>query len=227
MTRPTLYRLLAVLALLGALLALGLLGIAVATGVSQEAFEMSMPAERFAEMARSAGFPLRLGFTIDFFFIATFTSFFVFLAVAVRDELDSTVGRVALGAILLTGLLDVAENTHILAMLAAVESGGQPSQGEIGFQATASAVKFFASYLALFLFSFGLNRADRWETLLRVSLRYLQLPIGVLALTATGPLVEPVLIVRAGFYIVGFLLAALTFRERLIRDRLISWTEPG
>lgn len=227
MTKTTVHRLLAVLGALGGLLALGLLAISILTGVSQEAFEMAMPRERFAALARSAGFALRLGFTVDFFFIATFTSFFVFLAIAVREELDPTIGRIALGAMLFTGLLDVVEDTHILAMLATVEAGGLPSQGEIGFQAAASATKFFASYLALFLFSFGLSRADRWETLLRVSLRYFQLPIGVLALTVSGAFVQPVLIVRAVFYVLGFFLAALTFRERLIRDRLDTWTKPG
>ena len=227
MEKPTVHRLLIVLGALGGLLALGLLAISLGTGVSQEAFEMVLPAEQFAEMARSAGFALRVGFTVDFVFIATFTSFFVLFAVAVREELDPTVAAVALGGMLLTGFLDVVEDTHILAMVALSESGGQPSQGEITGQAAASAIKFFASYLGLFLFSFGLTRTDRWETLLRISLRYLQLPIGVLALTASGSLVKPVLITRALFYVVGFFLAALTFRERLIRDRLVSWTSPG
>jgi hypothetical protein len=186
-----------------------------------------MTPERFAELARPAATSLRISFAVDFLFIATITSFFVLMTVAVREELSPPVAVVALGGMVLTGFLDVVEDTHILAMISLVENGGQPTQGEITFQAAASSVKFFASYLALFLFSFGLSRTDRWETLLRVSLRYLQLPVGVLALTASGALLAPALLIRALFYVVGFFLAALAFRERLVRDRLASWTAPG
>jgi len=217
MNRRISYRALAAIAFLGGVLALILLAQSLVTGVSQEAFEMVIPVDRYADRLVSQAGGLRFAFTIDFLFIGCFTSFFVLFGAALRDEADRWVVAVAVGAMVLTGLLDAIEDTHILSMLASASMGRAPAAGEIQWQSWASATKFFASYSGLFLFSFALTRTTRWESWLRLSLRYLQFPIGALALTAAGGLVRPVLLIRALFYVAGFLLAALTCLDRARR----------
>jgi hypothetical protein len=85
---------------------------------------------------------LRADLGLDFIFIVLYSAFFVSLALALKrwvagqpfQDNVATVVNVATAALLITGVLDVAETAHILAMLSMAEQGQSIGQSEIAGQ---------------------------------------------------------------------------------------------
>ncbi|MFN8412076.1 MAG: hypothetical protein U0Z26_06785 [Anaerolineales bacterium] len=98
----------------GALLALGLLLLSLFVSGSQEPFQVVRSVTEYTDMLQSRAFGLRLSFTLDDIFIVVYSTFFILLGILLRERAEPTIINLAIGAIVLTGLLDAIENAHIL-----------------------------------------------------------------------------------------------------------------
>jgi hypothetical protein len=195
-------------------------GILATGGFSQEFFELSpTPAAVAAQLTDQPAhtFGLRLNLGLDNLFVIAYTGFFVLLAVRFRGLLSPVTIGVALGALLLTALLDAIENHHILLMLHAFQHGEPPSVAELEAQMVVSNLKFHASYLGAFLFAFGfyrlggLGRVIAWLLWIYVSL-------GMIVFAVPVEIVVPFALARTAFFVLGFALAGVYF----LRDQEAS-----
>jgi hypothetical protein len=211
-------RTLAALAFLASAIVLCMVaGILAAGGFSQEFFELGpSPAAVAAQLTDQPAhtFGLRLNVGLDNLFIIAYSAFFVLLAVRFRGLLSPITIGVALGALLLTALLDAVENHHILLMLHAFQHSEPLSAEQLEFQMVASNLKFHASYLGAFLFAFGfyrlggLGRVIAW-------LLWLYVPLGMIAFAVPVEIVTPFALARTVFFILAFALGGIYF----LRDK--------
>jgi hypothetical protein len=191
-----------------------IIAVTVATGVSQETFESVHSPAEYAALLRAGAGPLRLILAFDAAFIVFYTGFFAVLASLLRPTADRLLLRLAIGAMLLVAALDMIEDHHILAMLAAATGptgSDMPSASELVAQAAASSVKFHLSYLSVFLFGLLLPRRNTRERLVAGSMLAVQLPIGIALFVAPAPADTILGFLRWGFYLSGFALLSLTF----------------
>ncbi len=151
-------RTLANLALLNTLIVIALFASALLAGISQEPFQIARLADLNVTRLLQNPTGLRLNVGLDNLFIVAYCTFFVLLAVRLRPLHDPLHFGIALGAMLLTALLDAIENHHILVMLFSAERSLPISVGESQIQMIASSVKFQANYVSMALFAFGFER---------------------------------------------------------------------
>lgn len=203
------------LSLIAGLCILSLFLIAIFTGVSQEQFEFTQTVENYTEGLIKGQNALRLTFTIDIVFICIFSTLFVFLTqyLKTNDRVINTVADVAMGAMLICGLLDFYEDLHILTLLRNATNGLPIEFSSIQMQMTLSMVKFCASYLSLFLLAFLLPNKTFTEKLLKYSLWFFQIPIGALVYTAPENLQLLFNLIRFVFMVSGFFLLAYNFSK--------------
>jgi hypothetical protein len=155
----------AVMGALAALSVFALVGVAIATGVSQEYFEGVHPVPEYTARIAAAVSALRLDFAIDNVFILAYGSFFVGLAIVLSRNADARLINLALAAMLATAVLDMVENHHITAMAESAVLGIPLSEGEIRLQAVMSLVKFHLSCLGALLLAAAFPRNStlaRW-----------------------------------------------------------------
>jgi hypothetical protein len=130
-----------------------------ATGVTQEAHEHFLAPDPYALLLVEHGDRLRTLMALDVAFTILYACFFVAFA---RYLLERGAARlivgVALAALLLTALLDLVEDHHIVTMLDEAQHRVAPTVGAIAFQATESACKFSVSFLGLVLFGLAIPR---------------------------------------------------------------------
>lgn len=140
---------------------IAMVAITLATGVSQETFEIVRAPDVYGDGLAAHGAALRVLFGIDAAFLVIYGA--AFLGLGERIATPANRRYVVLGviALLVTAVLDAVEDHHILAMLYGVEAGVRPSAGEIVFQHTLSQVKFNLSYLGLFAFGLSVPRDTR------------------------------------------------------------------
>ncbi len=211
-------KIIARLSFIAGLLVLAMFLVTIVTGVSQEKFEVTQTVESYARNLIEAQNPLRLIFTIDLIFITVFTTLFVVLPQSLLktdDKVTNAIATVALGAMLLCGFLDFYEDLHILTMLASALNSIRIEQSEISAQMLFSMIKFCLSYLSLFLLAFILPQKTLTEKLLKYSLWFFQLPIGVLVYTSPDAWQLPLNLLRFVFMTSGFFLLAYNFsREK-------------
>ena len=212
MTDITMHRTLALLALLSALTVSAMLIVALQAGISQEPFQVARLADANTAKLLLNPAGLRLNVGLDNLFIILYTSYFLLLSIRFRSLIDPLHAGVALGALLITALLDAAENHHILMMLFSAEHSLPLSVAESQWQMAASSVKFHSSYVALVLFAFGfrlwggLGRVIAWGVWL------VYLPLGLLIFMTPPEVVRPLVIGRTLFFILAFVLSAILFR---------------
>ncbi len=210
-------KIIARLSFIAGLLVLAMFLVTIVTGVSQEKFEITQTVESYARNLIEAQNALRLIFTIDLVFITVFTTLFVVLPQYLKtaDKVTNAIATVALSAMLLCGFLDFYEDLHILTMLASALNGIRIEQSEISAQMLFSMIKFCLSYLSLFLLAFILPQKTLTEKLLKYSLWFFQLPIGVLVYTSPDAWQLPLNLLRFVFMTSGFFLLAYNFsREK-------------
>jgi hypothetical protein len=143
---------------------------------------------------------LRADLGLDFIFIVIYSGFFVSLALVLKRWAEgqpfqgnvATIVNIATAALLITGVLDAAENAHILSMLSMAEQGQTIAQGEIVGQMVASQIKFMFSYFGVFVLSFALPQSNMIEKLVVFIFRWVQLPVGVAVLSLPVELVRPI-----------------------------------
>ncbi|MBK8809464.1 MAG: hypothetical protein IPN69_01865 [Acidobacteria bacterium] len=202
------------LSIVAGLLILAMFSVTLVTGVSQEKFEAVTEAGAYAKALVAEQNPLRLIFTVDIVFITVFTTLFVILPQSLKrsgDGFTNAVANLSIGAMLICGFLDFAEDLHILTMLDSAIKSLAISESQIAFQAFLSALKFCASYLSLFALAFILPGRTWAEKIIKYSLWFFQLPIGALVYTAPAEYRMPFGLLRFLFMISGFFLIAWNF----------------
>ncbi len=201
------------LSLVAGVLILLMFSVTLVTGVSQEKFEVVTQSSEYAKTLASEQNPLRLIFTFDFVFITVFMTLFVILPQSLKtgDRARDAIANLAIGAMLVCGFLDFAEDLHILTMLDSAIKSLAISDSQIALQAFLSALKFCASYLSLFALAFILPGRTWAEKIIKYSLWFFQLPIGALVYTAPAEYRLPFGLMRFAFMISGFFLLAWNF----------------
>jgi hypothetical protein len=132
------------------------------TGITQETHEHFAPPEAYASSLVEGGQPLRTLFALDIAFSILYVAFFAVFAMYLRERKQpALIVWLALGALVLTGLLDILEDHHIVVMLNEAEQRVLPSVGAIAFQEVESACKFSVSFLGLVLFGLAIPRDTR------------------------------------------------------------------
>jgi len=212
MSNSTLDRMLAILATLAALtVACMVVGI-ISTRGTQDFFQTAHTIEVYGAYLATplVAFGLRLNLGLDNFFLILYGAFFVVLTIRLRELLDPRLLTVALGAMLLTVLLDAVENHHIMTMVHSIQSALplSPADGEL--QMIASQVKFHASYFAVFLFSFGFLQFGRMGRAIAVLL-WLYIPCGVLISVVPVESARLLVLGRTIFFVFAFILSAVLF----------------
>jgi hypothetical protein len=218
-------------------LALCLFALALATSGSQAMFQTNRPAAEFAALMVSRAAVLRADLTIDFIFLVVYATFFLLLGQVLVAWADNTAGaakvviiKTAVGALLVTAVLDAFENSHLLAMLSMAEQSQPIPQGEIVAQMIESQVKFSFSYFGLFLLSFALPSESSIKKITVFALRWLQLPIGIGIFVLASELVRPLLIARAVFFFAGLWATAWIVWRRSVTagaGRSNTWRAPA
>jgi hypothetical protein len=196
-------------AVLAAVLVVAMFVTWLVTGVGQEALQVyhSPLAYQALLVANPAALTLTLG--LDDAFIACYLVTFVMLALTRWQAPGArALTGLAVGLLAVTGALDLAENFHFLALLGAAVDGVAPSVGEVQAQVVESLLKFHCSYLGLLLLGYALPRTTRLERALAFSLRWVQLPVGVLIPVMPHALAVPLVMVRFTFFLAALLALA-------------------
>ncbi|MGZ3236792.1 MAG: hypothetical protein ACXU8A_05385 [Burkholderiaceae bacterium] len=218
------------LAILSGTLALTLLLLALATHGSQGMFQLNRPVAEYSALLIARAAELRLDLAIDFLYLCSYAAFFVMLVPTLRSfQRDTTEKSVPfsgssiwLGALLLTALLDAAENAHILSMLTATEKGLPLTSDGITWQVAESQLKFVSSYFGLFLLSFYLPTESFVEKCFVFILRWVQAPIGVAIFVLSAEIVKPFFLARALFFVFGFWTMAWIIYRRSITQMNVA-----
>jgi hypothetical protein len=211
-------RILAALSFLAAAIVLVMVAAILATGFfSQEFFELgpspAQVADQLHEPLHELGLRINLG--LDNFFIVVYSAFFVLLAVRLRGLLSPVTIAVALAALLLTALLDVIENHHILLMLHDFQHGAAITAEELQWQMVVSNLKFHASYVGAFLFAFGFYRLGGLGRVIAWLLWLGYVPLGMITFAVPVEIVVPFALARTVFFVLVFALGGIYF----IRDK--------
>jgi len=149
------------LALASIVVLAAMMGVTFSTGVSQETFEIARAPAVYASELRLFATPLRALFALDSIFLVLYATLLVQFALRIRTPAMRVLVAIAIGAILVTALLDMIEDHSILAMLRLAERGEDPSAGAIAVQHVISQVKFHVSYFGLFLVGLAVPRTSR------------------------------------------------------------------
>jgi hypothetical protein len=193
---------------LAALSVFALVGIAIATGVSQEYFEGQHPVPEYTKRIAAAVSALRLDFAIDNVFILAYGSFFVGLSIVLRRYADASLVNLGLAAMLATAVLDMVENHHITAMADAAVLGLPLSEGEIRLQAILSLLKFHMSCFGALLLAAAfprINTLSRWAVGFLLSYAF----FGVLILSAPPAWLDLLALIRTVFFVIAFIVTAI------------------
>lgn len=187
--------------------------ITIFTSVAQEPFELVHPANVYTSKLVASEGPLRAIFTVDFVFITVFITLFIYLTQYLKgsNRILNAVADASLAAMLVCGFLDYFEDIHILTMLRSATNGLSVEQFDISFQMLISTLKFVASYLSMFLLAFILPDKTLAEKILKYSLWFVLLPVGILVYTAPENLHQVFNLIRFVFMISGFFLLAYIF----------------
>ncbi len=191
MSKTQVYKYLSITAFAAALMLVGMLSVSIFNGgVTAQDFEMVSDIEKYSRDIRAAEEPLRMILTLDNLFLTFYTAAFVFLAMAVRDEKNGLLVTVGLVAVLITAYLDLLENHDILTQLTTALNGLPIALADLQERMIWSQLKFHSSYLGFFLFAFVLPSDTLMEKLLKFSLWFGYLPIGILVYTFPHPTLD-------------------------------------
>jgi hypothetical protein len=180
--RPRRLALVLGIATLGVLLVM--VAISLATGETQEAHEHYLAPADYAARLLAHPSTLRLIFGLDVAFLVLYTAFFAAFATFLRDRL-AWIGFVAMAVV---AVLDLAEDHHILALLAMAERGRPIDDGAIAFQDVLSATKFGISFIALFFYGIAIPRTTKLGWLLAIFLTAGTLVTAVAGVAVPGSL---------------------------------------
>jgi len=190
-----------------------MVAITLASGVSQETFEIvRAPAVSAADL-RAHGGAMRALFGIDSAFLVFYSVFFIGFARRLDRPEVRLYLRLGLGFVLATAVLDMVEDHHIMAMLLGAQGGDTPSAGEIALQHTLSQVKFHLSYLGLFLLGLAVPRDHLAGIALALVLTVGQTVSGAILFVAPASMLPAMNLNRWIGFVLGFALALLVLRR--------------
>jgi hypothetical protein len=112
--------------------------------------------------------------------------------------------------LMLTAILDMAENLHFLTMISMAQVSVPISAGEIALQVWESLIKFHISYIGLFLLGLVIPVDTTALRVLAYSLKYVQWPVGMLIYVGPELWTKPLVFGRLSFFLAGMLIVAFT-----------------
>ncbi len=209
--------------LASALLLSSLCAFTLATGVSQQWFEwVRSPATYTARLVQDAR-ALRAIIALDDVFIAAYVASAVLFVRFLSTRSGDPLHTVAVGFSVAAGVLDLAENHHLLALLTLAEAGLPVPLEDILLRSQLSQLKWMLGHVAFAFLGVTLTLEGPLARLLRFALVYLQLPLGALTWAVPdGPWLPALVWLRYGSLISGF--AAVAW---LARSRGQRVSEPG
>ncbi len=212
MTKPQIYKYIAIPAFAAALMLAGMLAVALLNqGMTAQNFELVTDVGAYARDIVAAEQPLRAILTFDNLFVMFYTAAFVFLAIDVWNEDNVWLVVVALGSLIGTAYLDLHENHDLLTQLTTALNGMPIALADLQERMIWSQLKFHSSYLGFFLFAFVLHGDTKLEKFLKLSLWFGYLPIGVLVYTFPHPIFD---LLRYFFMLVGLSLLGWNYFVR-------------
>ena len=161
-----------------------MLVISLATGITQQEFEFVKPAPEYtAGLLRYSG-PLRLIISFDNIFLVAYSLGTWFFCRVLADRgADRNLLRATFAIVIIAGLLDLAENMHILSMLRSSEQMTPLSAAQIELQSVLSAIKWHLAYAAFFVIGLAMRPRNFFEKIFVLSLIVVQMPVGILVYT--------------------------------------------
>jgi hypothetical protein len=211
--RPT--ELVQLCAVLASIMVLLMFAIFATTGIGQDPLQYVHPVDEYARILLRDPPVLKLVIGLDNLFIVFYSTLFLALGSLLwsSDRPRLLVGA-SIGLLAASGLLDLAENMHFLAMLSAATQGLETGSTEIGLQVVESLLKFHVSYLGLFLLGWVLPRKTRVGMALCFALRWVQLPVGLAIYLVPAGLAVPLVIVRFAFFVLALWALAVLYGMR-------------
>jgi hypothetical protein len=188
---------------------------AVITGATQEKHEHFMAAGDYATSLLTNAKGLRILMGLDIAFCILYTTFFATLAMYLRSvNAQHVFIYLGLGAMLLTCLLDMVEDHHIISLLEAAEHGVIPADSSIAWQSAESAVKFSVSYFSLVAFGLAIPRTTKLGYVLCLFLSVGTLLTAVIFYAAPPEFQASLESGRWIGFLAGFLLAIAWLRQQ-------------
>lgn len=189
-----------------------MIGIFIVTGVGQDPLQFVHSVDEYYRLLLVRPSALRATLGFDNVFIVCYATLFILLAgELLRLGASARLVNVALGFLLATALLDMAENFHFLVMLARAVGGERPGAFEIGAQVWESLLKFHVSYLGLFLLGLALPRRTAADRALAFLCVFVQAPAGIAIYVTPRELAVPLVFVRFTFFLASLALIAWSF----------------
>jgi hypothetical protein len=192
---------------------LGLIGIALATGVGQDPLQFVHPPDAYTRILLDNPPALRACLALDNFFVVFYATMYVALGVLLmRHGAARGLVAAALAFLFALAILDLVENFHFMVMLARAELGEMSSAREIALQVNESLLKFHVGYLGLFLLGLALPRATLRQRVLANLSVFVQLPVGILIYVAPSAIAVPLVFVRLAYFVTALILVSGLFR---------------
>ncbi len=202
-------------ALAAAAVVLAMFAIYVSTGIGQDPLQYIHTPQEYSAILLKAPSVLRTAIGLDNLFVVLYSSMFLTLGATLWDRTGSrALLLVSLGLLAASGLLDLLENMHFMTMVSAALHGMDVGPAQIELQVWESLVKFHVSYLGLFLLGFALPRDTLLERALGFSLRWVQLPVGLLIYLTPPEVALALVLARFTFFLFALLAIGLVFRPR-------------
>lgn len=209
---PTLVR---QLALAAAALVLAMFGIYLISGIGQDPLQFVHPPQEYLAILQRNPPMLKLAIGLDNLFIVLYSSLFLMVAASLWGRTGSkALLVVAFSLLAAVGVFDLLENMHFLTMLAQAAQGMAIEPTQIQLQAWESQLKFHISYIGLFLLGYVLPDETRLERALCFTLRWVQLPIGLLIYITPKQIAVPLVMGRFSFFLFALLAISAIYRQR-------------
>jgi hypothetical protein len=193
-----------------------LLGVVLIHGISQQYFELVHSPEKYTEEIREHSRELNLIFIFDNIFIILYTSMAFFTIKTLRHNAPYFVSVLGYILILAVAILDFLENAHIYTLMHQAKNGLAVSAADINWQSTESLMKWYMAYFAFFMLGFLVPANNLVEKILKYSLWFLFLPIGVLLYAAVDTRYESLfqwlrfINLLSGFVLIWFIMRKMS-----------------
>ena len=202
-------------ALSAAIAVLGMFGIYLCTGIGQDPLQSIHTSQEYMAILTRDPSMLRLTIGLDNLFIVLYSSMFLSMGISLWSRSATRALLVAsIGLMGLAGLLDLMENMHFMTMISSAAQGFEIAATQIELQVWESLLKFHVSYLGLFLLGFALPTDTSLERVLAFSLRWVQLPVGLLIYLTPAAISLPLVMVRFSFFLFALIAISVAFRPR-------------
>lgn len=203
------------LALAATITVLSMVGIFIALGIGQDPLQYMHSTSEYTSILLKNPPALRAAIGLDNLFIVLYSSMFLTMGLTMWNRVESNaLLSVALALMAASGLLDLLENMHFLGMLSAAMQGLEISATHVELQVWESLVKFHISYLGLFLLGYALPKNTMIDRSLCFTLRWIQLPIGLLIYLIPPDTARLLVFGRFTFFVVSLMLVWAAFRQQ-------------